>query len=69
MLYEVITIGKLPKPEYFSENQAQSGNVHDLLTPGMSRVVILSHVKEGIRLARENRLGDRIAEIIAQHHA
>jgi len=61
-------IGKLPKPEYFSENQAQSGNVHDLLTPGMSRVVILSHVKEGIRLARENRLGDRIAEIIAQHH-
>jgi len=61
-------IGKLPKPEYYSENQAQSGNVHDLLTPGMSRVVILSHVKEGGRLAREYRLGDRIAEIISQHH-
>ncbi len=61
-------IGKLSKPEYYSENQTQSGNVHDLLTPGMSRVVILSHVKEGVRLAREHRLGDRIAEIIGQHH-
>jgi cyclic-di-AMP phosphodiesterase PgpH len=61
-------IGKLPKPEYFSENQAQSGNVHDLLTPGMSRVVIQAHVKEGARLAREYRLGDRITEIISQHH-
>lgn len=61
-------IGKLSKPEYYSENQSQSGNVHDLLTPGMSRVVILSHVKEGVRLAREYRLGDRIVEIISQHH-
>ena len=34
----------------------------------MSRVVIISHVKEGLRLAKEYRLGDRIAEIIAQHH-
>lgn len=61
-------IGKLSKPEYYSENQAHTGNVHDLLTPGMSRVVILSHVKEGVRLAREYRLGDRITEIISQHH-
>jgi membrane-associated HD superfamily phosphohydrolase len=34
----------------------------------MSRIVILSHVKEGVKLAHEYRLGDRIAEIIAQHH-
>lgn len=61
-------IGKLAKPEYYSENQAGMGNVHDALTPGMSRVVIQAHVKEGIRLADEHRLGDRIREIIAQHH-
>lgn len=61
-------VGKIPKPEYFSENQGGAGNVHDALTPGMSRVVILSHVKEGVRLAEEYRLGDRIREIIAQHH-
>lgn len=61
-------IGKLAKPEYYSENQAGTGNVHDLLAPGISRVVILSHVTEGIRLAQEYRLGDRIVEIISQHH-
>ena len=53
---------------HISENQAGTENVHDVLSPGMSRVVILSHVKEGLRLAKEHRLGDRIAEIIAQHH-
>lgn len=61
-------IGKIAKPEYFSENQGRAGNVHDSLTPGMSRVVILSHVKEGARLAREYRLGERITEIISEHH-
>ena len=61
-------VGKISKPAYFSENQAGEENVHDSLTPGMSRVVILSHVKDGMRLAREHRLGDRILEIISQHH-
>ena len=61
-------VGKVGKPQYFSENQAGGANVHDVLSPGMSRVVILSHVKEGVKLAQEYRLGDRIAEIIAQHH-
>ncbi|HEY7585223.1 MAG TPA: HDIG domain-containing metalloprotein [Candidatus Deferrimicrobiaceae bacterium] len=61
-------IGKVAKPEYFSENQAGAANVHDDLSPGMSRIVILSHVREGVKLAQEYRLGDRVAEIIAQHH-
>src|SRR4030067_753948 len=61
-------VGKISKPGYFTENQVGTDNVHDTLTPGMSRVVILSHVKEGVRLADEYRLGERIAEIIAQHH-
>ncbi|HSL92637.1 MAG TPA: HDIG domain-containing protein, partial [Candidatus Limnocylindrales bacterium] len=61
-------VGKVTKPHYYSENQAGTGNVHDVLSPGMSREVILSHVKEGLRLAKEYRLGDRVAEIIAQHH-
>jgi putative nucleotidyltransferase with HDIG domain len=61
-------VGKITKPEYFNENQAGRGNVHDTLTPGMSRVVILSHVKEGVRLAAEHRLGEKILEIISQHH-
>lgn len=61
-------VGKISKPEYFFENQAGGGNVHDKLTPGMSRIVILSHVREGVRLAEEYRLGERITEIISQHH-
>jgi len=61
-------VGKLGKAQYFSENQAGTANVHDALSPGLSRTVILSHVKEGKRLAQEQRLGDRIVEIIEQHH-
>ena len=61
-------IGKLGKAQYFSENQAATANVHDALSPGLSRTVILSHVKEGVRIAGDFRLGDRITEIIAQHH-
>lgn len=61
-------VGKVSKPGYFTENQAGGGNVHDALTPGMSRLVILSHVKEGVKLAQEHRLGDRVTEVIAQHH-
>jgi len=61
-------VGKILKPQYFSENQAGVENVHDALSPGLSRAVILSHVKEGVRMAQENRLGDRIVEIIEQHH-
>ena len=61
-------VGKLGKAQYYSENQAGAANVHDALSPGLSRAVILSHVKEGVRMAEEFRLGDRITEIIAQHH-
>ncbi|MGZ8447141.1 MAG: HD family phosphohydrolase [Candidatus Deferrimicrobiaceae bacterium] len=61
-------VGKIAKPEYFSENQLGAENIHDTLTPEMSRIVILNHVKEGVRLADEHRLGERIAEIISQHH-
>ncbi len=61
-------VGKVARPEYFSENQAGTGNVHDELRPAESREAIMAHVTEGVRLAREYRLGDRVTEIIAQHH-
>lgn len=61
-------VGKIARPEYFSENQSGTGNVHDDLPPAASREAILAHVSEGVRLAREYRLGDRVTEIIAQHH-
>ncbi len=61
-------VGKIGKPQYFSENQVEGENIHDQLAPGLSRAVILSHVKEGVRMAREAGLGDRVVEIIEQHH-
>jgi cyclic-di-AMP phosphodiesterase PgpH len=61
-------IGKLKKPLYFIENSGSAESKHDNLTPKMSSLVLLSHVKDGIELAREHRLGQRLAHIIQQHH-
>ena len=61
-------IGKLKKPLYFIENAGGVGNKHDNLTPRMSSLILISHVKDGVELARESRLGQRIAHIIQQHH-
>jgi putative nucleotidyltransferase with HDIG domain len=61
-------IGKLKKPLYFIENTGGMDNKHDHLTPSMSSLILISHVKDGVELARENHLGQRIAHIIQQHH-
>ncbi len=61
-------IGKLKKPLYFIENAGGMENKHDHLTPTMSSLILISHVKDGVELARENRLGERIVHIIQQHH-
>ena len=60
-------IGKLKKPLYFIENAGRESK-HDHLTPSMSSLILISHVKDGVELARENHLGQRIAHIIQQHH-
>ena len=61
-------IGKMRKPEYFVENQASGENKHDELVPTMSTIVIISHVKDGIELARQHHLPRRIVDMIEQHH-
>ena len=61
-------VGKLVKPEYFVENMPAGGNPHDSLTPTMSALVILSHVKEGVDLALRNKLNPRLIDAISQHH-
>lgn len=60
-------IGKLTKINYFVENQT-GGNRHDSLSPRMSTLVIASHVKEGIELAKEMNLPQELIDIIPQHH-
>ena len=61
-------IGKLMKPEYFVENQGGSRNPHDDVSPAMSRLVITSHVKEGLALAERYRIDRSISDFIPMHH-
>lgn len=61
-------IGKLAKPEYFVENQLDMENKHNLLTAKKSASTIRSHVSEGMRLAAEYKLPQRIIDFIPMHH-
>lgn len=61
-------IGKIVKPDYFTENLAAGHTPHDDLTPTMSALIIIAHVKEGVDLALKNRLNNEIINIIRQHH-
>ncbi|MDP6987352.1 MAG: HDIG domain-containing protein [Phycisphaerales bacterium] len=61
-------IGKMHKPQYFVENQQGGENRHDNLSPAMSLLVIIGHVKDGIELAREYRVPRAIVHFIESHH-
>ncbi|MBP7748131.1 MAG: HDIG domain-containing protein [Phycisphaerae bacterium] len=62
-------IGKVNKPEYFVENQAMGvGNRHERLSPAMSHLIIIGHVKDGIEMAREYGLPASLHSFIPEHH-
>lgn len=61
-------IGKLQKPEYFIENQDLKKNAHDDLTPTMSKLIIMNHIKEGLELAKKYSLSPILWDFIQQHH-
>jgi cyclic-di-AMP phosphodiesterase PgpH len=61
-------IGKLDKTMYFIENQADGKNRHDKLSPSMSALILIQHVKKGVELAKTYKLGNEIIDGITQHH-
>lgn len=61
-------IGKVSKPLYFIENVRGGENKHDKLSPSMSALILIAHVKEGVELAKEHRLGSALIDIIRQSH-
>ncbi|UCD71472.1 MAG: HDIG domain-containing protein [Syntrophobacterales bacterium] len=61
-------IGKIKKALYFSENQGGKRNPHDKLSPSMSSLILNAHVKDGVELAKGQKLGKKILDIIQQHH-
>ncbi|MBI3037571.1 HDIG domain-containing protein, partial [bacterium] len=60
-------IGKLKRPLYFAENQSDR-NQHDQLTPYMSSLILVGHIRDGLELAKEYSLPDQVTPFISQHH-
>ncbi len=60
-------IGKMKKSSYFIENMVSGEDRHGQLSPSMSALIIASHVKDGVDLARQFKLPERIIDIIPQH--
>jgi hypothetical protein len=61
-------IGKLKNPMYFIENQSSGLNLHDELSFDESAEIIISHVLDGIEIAKENNLPDELIDFIRTHH-
>ena len=61
-------IGKIKRPYFFKENQLGNDNPHDKINPNLSTLIITSHVKDGIELAKEYKIPKVIKDIIEQHH-
>jgi cyclic-di-AMP phosphodiesterase PgpH len=61
-------VGKLIKPDYFVENQVGTPNRHAKLKPRMSAKIIISHVMEGMELARAYNIPEKVVDFIPQHH-
>lgn len=61
-------IGKLERPEYFTENQANGVNPHDSLSIEESIAIITAHPSDGLKLAKKYRLPVPIQNIILEHH-
>ena len=61
-------IGKLERPEYFTENQQDKVNPHDNLNIEDSVAIITAHPSDGLKLAKKYRLPLAIQNIILEHH-
>lgn len=61
-------IGKIRRPYFFIENQLGGENPHDKIAPALSTLILTAHVKDGVELAREHKLPEKIIDIIEQHH-
>jgi putative nucleotidyltransferase with HDIG domain len=61
-------VGKLKRPYFFIENQVLKENPHDKVSPSLSALIIISHIKAGLELAQKHHLPRVIRDIITQHH-
>jgi cyclic-di-AMP phosphodiesterase PgpH len=61
-------VGKILRPYFFTDNQHERSNVHDQLDAKTSAGIIIDHVREGAKLAREHGLPEQVVDFIPQHH-
>lgn len=61
-------IGKTKRPYFFVENQFGGENPHDKLPPSLSALIITSHVKDGLEMAKDARLPQELLDFIPTHH-
>ncbi|MBZ0277766.1 MAG: HDIG domain-containing protein, partial [Anaerolineae bacterium] len=62
-------IGKMLNAPFFTENQADGVNPHEVLNdPARSADIIISHVTDGEKMARQYRLPARFRDFILEHH-
>ncbi|WP_196000566.1 HDIG domain-containing metalloprotein [Clostridium sp. 1001271B_151109_B4] len=61
-------VGKIKRPFFFGENQLGGANPHDKISPALSTTIIISHVKDGLELAKEYDIPKVVSDMIVQHH-
>lgn len=61
-------VGKIKRPFFFGENQMGRANPHNKISPGLSASIIISHVKDGLELAKEYDIPSVISDMMIQHH-
>jgi len=61
-------VGKMEHAEYFIENQRKNYNPHDVISPYLSKTIIIAHVKDGVEIVSKHRLGKAIVDGVKEHH-
>jgi putative nucleotidyltransferase with HDIG domain len=61
-------VGKLKRPQFFTENQVSGDNPHDRISPHLSYLIITAHVREGLELLRDYGLPADLEAFVAEHH-
>lgn len=61
-------VGKIKRSFFFGENQLGGTNPHDKISPTLSTTIIISHVKDGLELAKEYDIPKVVSDMIVQHH-
>lgn len=61
-------VGKMKRPQFFIENQPADCNPHEAISPNLSALIIISHVKDGVEMLEKSHVPEEIIDIVREHH-